>query len=232
MKSELAVGVVGMMLVMAGCLGRSGVIDPGSGADQDSGPGPYYFGDSGPEPYPYDYDSGPDPYFLDGGPDPYPWDGGPDPYPYDGGPGIVDASPSPKDAGPKQDACALFAFYADADGDGFGDPQVAVLACSAPAGYVANSADCYDGNGNAHPGQASFFSTDRGDGSFDYDCNGQADQELRNVDPQFCVCGNGCSVSTGWRGAIPACGESGNFAVGGDGKTCDAIIVPVTQPCR
>ena len=32
-------------------------------------------------------------------------------------------------------------FYADADTDGAGDPAVSLLACSAPAGYVANSND-------------------------------------------------------------------------------------------
>ena len=31
--------------------------------------------------------------------------------------------------------------------------------------------DCYDGNANAKPGQTTWFTTDRGDGSFDYDCN-------------------------------------------------------------
>lgn len=226
MRSELAVGVMGAMILLAGCLGRSGVIGDQLPA-QDGGPDPYW-ADSGPE-YPWD-GSPPDPYWEDSGPDPYPYDAGPDPYPTDA-PYFTDASPPlPKDAG--HDACALFAFYADNDGDGFGDPQVAVLACSAPPGYVANAADCYDGNAKAHPGQTSFFTTDRGDGSFDYDCNGKADEELVTVDPQFCVCGNGCSVSTGWRDPIPSCGMAGNFAVGGDGKTCDAIVVSVTQPCR
>ncbi len=232
MKSQIAVGALVLMLVSAGCLGRTGVVD---GGDQsDGGPPLSYFWDSGPD---YGWDSGPDPYpsDWDSGPDPYPYDAGPDPFD-DGGPGISDAGPPPKDGGPKHDACALLAFYADADGDGFGDPLVAVLACSAPAGYVANSLDCYDGNATARPGQASYFTTDRGDGSFDYDCNGGADQELRTSDPKFCVCGVqgaiGCSVSTGWRAPVPACGESADFAVGGDGKTCDAIVVSVTQPCR
>lgn len=31
--------------------------------------------------------------------------------------------------------------------------------------------DCYDGNANAKPGQTTWFTTNRGDGSFDYDCN-------------------------------------------------------------
>ena len=35
----------------------------------------------------------------------------------------------------------LFIFYADADGDGFGDPVVDSIACSTPVGYVANNTD-------------------------------------------------------------------------------------------
>jgi hypothetical protein len=35
-------------------------------------------------------------------------------------------------------------FYADTDSDGFGNPGVSTLACSAPAGYVSNNDDCDD----------------------------------------------------------------------------------------
>jgi hypothetical protein len=43
-------------------------------------------------------------------------------------------------------------FYADADGDGFGDGSVSTQACSAPVNYVANNADCNDGNAQINPG--------------------------------------------------------------------------------
>jgi hypothetical protein len=35
-------------------------------------------------------------------------------------------------------------FYRDADGDGFGDPNVTITSCTAPNGYVTNSLDCDD----------------------------------------------------------------------------------------
>ncbi len=48
-------------------------------------------------------------------------------------------------------ACALTAWYADADGDGFGNPAVSTLACNAPTGYVANNTDCNDANASIKP---------------------------------------------------------------------------------
>ncbi|PPK87536.1 putative secreted protein (Por secretion system target) [Neolewinella xylanilytica] len=54
----------------------------------------------------------------------------------DGVPDEVDNCPDT--ANPSQE---LQTFYADADGDGYGDPGAPLQACSAPAGYVANADD-------------------------------------------------------------------------------------------
>jgi hypothetical protein len=42
-------------------------------------------------------------------------------------------------------------FYLDADGDGYGNPLLSIPACTAPAGYVANSGDCDDTNAKLAP---------------------------------------------------------------------------------
>lgn len=42
-------------------------------------------------------------------------------------------------------------FYADADGDGFGNPASDTLVCNAPSGYVANNTDCNDANALINP---------------------------------------------------------------------------------
>ncbi|HRD53965.1 MAG TPA: PQQ-binding-like beta-propeller repeat protein [Flavobacteriales bacterium] len=40
--------------------------------------------------------------------------------------------------------CYESAWYADGDGDGFGNPDAMVMSCTAPVGYVADNSDCDD----------------------------------------------------------------------------------------
>ncbi len=63
-------------------------------------------------------------------------------------------------------------FYADADGDTYGNALVSVQACSAPVGYVADATDCDDTNGAINPGAAEVCN------SIDDDCDGQTDEGL------------------------------------------------------
>lgn len=64
-------------------------------------------------------------------------------------------------------------YYADADGDGYGNPYVYVQLCGpAPPGYVAIDGDCNDGDPAVHPG-----ATEICDG-VDNDCDGQIDEGL------------------------------------------------------
>jgi len=64
-------------------------------------------------------------------------------------------------------------FYQDSDGDTYGNPSSSTQRCGLTyAGYVTNNTDCYDGNASAKPGSATCSGTNRGDGSYDYNCNG------------------------------------------------------------
>lgn len=61
-------------------------------------------------------------------------------------------------------------FYADNDGDGFGDLMTDTLAMFAPDGYVADHSDCNDQNANVNPLAADICNL------LDDNCNGQADE--------------------------------------------------------
>lgn len=206
--------LVVVMCAVAGCWDRGP-------SGETYGPSPYADGAGTGSGFGYGGD-------VDAGTFPWPTDDGGPVDDWDSGAGDTDAG-----TGAQTDGCALHAYYKDADRDGFGDPTSAVLGCSAPAGYVADATDCYDNNPHAHPGQLSFFTTERGDGSYDYDCDGASTKELPSQDPKTCDCSAGtCAVSSGYRAAVPACGASADFAIGGEQPTCDATVVPVTQPCR
>lgn len=64
-------------------------------------------------------------------------------------------------------------FYADADGDGHGDPSTSFQACAQPAESVVVGDDCDDTNASAHPGATEA-------------CNGVDDNCNGNVDENAC----------------------------------------------
>ena len=70
-------------------------------------------------------------------------------------------------------------WYADSDGDGFGDAQVSEIACDAPEGFVQDDTDCDDQSPGVHPDAVEVCD----DNDVDEDCSGLADDEDPNVDP-------------------------------------------------
>jgi hypothetical protein len=104
-----------------------------------------------------------------------------------------------------------------------------------PIGYALNSVDCYDKNELAHPGSEVADIEDRGDGSFDFDCNGFEDLSYRGYaecsgfdnacpPPNTWPDGFSCDYETmvtklknrsGWTPGhtIPACGKLGMFGL-------------------
>ena len=68
-----------------------------------------------------------------------------------------------------EDASDASTWYADADGDGYTDPDDSVTACDAPSGYAeaSDSEDCDDEDPDAYPGA----DDTPGDG-IDQDCDG------------------------------------------------------------
>ena len=62
-------------------------------------------------------------------------------------------------------------WYADADGDGFGDPAAVLIACDLPSGHTTDASDCDDASAGVYPG-----ATETCDG-IDNDCDGLIDPE-------------------------------------------------------
>jgi hypothetical protein len=52
-------------------------------------------------------------------------------------------------------------FYADTDGDGFGDVANTLLSCTLPAGYSTNNTDCDDSNAQINPNTIWFLDGDQ-----------------------------------------------------------------------
>ena len=70
------------------------------------------------------------------------------------------------------DATTQSTWYADADGDGYGDSSAPTSACAQPSNHVSNTSDCDDNDSTVHPAAAEVC-----DGS-DNNCDGQADDGL------------------------------------------------------
>jgi hypothetical protein len=80
---------------------------------------------------------------------------------------VCDAADNDCDGPIDEDAVDALNWYADVDGDGYGDAGSVVTACVAPSGSVADSSDCNDGNAAVSPA-----GTDVPGDGVDSDCNG------------------------------------------------------------
>ena len=110
-------------------------------------------------------------------------------------------------------------WYADVDGDGFGDPGNTQLSCWQNAGYLLNASDCNDGNNAVHPGATETCN------NVDDDCDGVVDDGVgstwyRDAD------GDGYGTPTN---SQSACTQPGGFvANNGDCNDGDASLNPHT----
>ncbi|MCB9797000.1 MAG: FG-GAP repeat protein [Alphaproteobacteria bacterium] len=76
-----------------------------------------------------------------------------------------------------EQASGAILWYADADGDGFGDPEASALACRAPSGHVFDATDCEDNDPAVFPGAEEVC-----DDGVVNDCGG-------DVDAAWALCG-------------------------------------------
>ena len=64
-------------------------------------------------------------------------------------------------------------WYADEDGDGYGDPQLSTSACDEAEGWVEDASDCDDGAVEVNPGAQEVCDS----ADIDEDCDGDADDD-------------------------------------------------------
>ncbi len=82
-----------------------------------------------------------------------------------------DCSGAADDADPDVDPSSQTSWYADGDGDGYGDPATKTTACEQPSGTVTDDSDCDDGDAEVNPGAVEICDEDE----TDEDCSGYAD---------------------------------------------------------
>lgn len=125
------------------------------------------------------------------------------------------------------DEGVMLTFYADPDGDGYGDASSSVTACAAPAGYVANSADCNSAIGSVNPGATEVCN------GIDDNCSGAADEGVTSVyygdadsdgyGSSSSGTSNACSAPSGYVNNSTDCNDASASVRPGMPETCNGI---------
>jgi alpha-tubulin suppressor-like RCC1 family protein len=117
-------------------------------------------------------------------------------------------------------------FYRDMDMDTFGNAAMSMMACTAPAGHVANSTDCDDTRATTFPGAAETCNTR------DDNCNGMTDEGVTTTfyrDMDMDTFGNpampmsACSAPAGFVANNQDCDDTNSMRRPGAMELCNGI---------
>jgi hypothetical protein len=110
-------------------------------------------------------------------------------------------------------------YYADADGDGFGNPAITILSkCLAPPGFVSNNNDCDDSNAAINPSAIEICGN-----SIDENCDGNLDE----VSPMIISASGSTVVCLG--GSVTLTASPANSYLWSNGATTPSITINVPQ---
>lgn len=124
------------------------------------------------------------------------------------------------------DEGVLSTWYADSDGDDFGDEANTVESCEAPPGYGAVAEDCDDGRADVYPGAPEQCD------QLDNDCDGELDEEVLSTwyaDTDTDGFGNpdvvieDCDPPSGYIADASDCDDSSGAVFPGADEWCDGI---------
>ncbi len=114
-------------------------------------------------------------------------------------------------------------FYADADGDTYGDLNTTIEDCAAPSGYVADSTDCDDADAAVYPGAVEVCN------AIDDNCDGNIDEGVLLT---FYADADGDTYGDDATTVDDCAAPSGYVVDGGDCDDADATINPgATEDC-
>ena len=120
-------------------------------------------------------------------------------------------------------------FYADADGDGYGDASSTTLACSPPSGFTDDDTDCDDSALSVHP------SADEYCNGIDDDCDASVDEDHAVDAPTWYMDDDGdgygdsaasmaaCAQPTGYLSDGTDCDDGSADAHPGGAEICDGL---------
>ena len=111
-------------------------------------------------------------------------------------------------------------WYADADGDSYGDPTSTTTACSQPSGYVADATDCDDADATQYPGADEYCDL------VDNDCDGTVDEATAIDAVTWYTDGDGDGYGDSSSTTVSCTRPSGSSATGGDCDDSDALVNP------
>jgi PKD repeat protein len=91
-------------------------------------------------------------------------------------------------------------YYADVDGDGFGNPNASVANCAQPVGYISNNTDCADNSAAVNTNAVELCNN-----NIDDNCNGLVDdangvsvqQNINICEGEFIIVGNNTYTTSG-----------------------------------
>jgi hypothetical protein len=129
----------------------------------------------------------------------------------------------------ENEATDALTWYADTDGDGYGDADSTEIACYQPSGYVSDDTDCDDGESTTYPGATEYC-----DGHDD-DCDGDIDEDSAvDVSTWYADSdGDGygstsssttaCDQPSGYAASADDCDDGDSSVYPGASEVCDGL---------